>query len=120
MSGGSTSFSNFDLKTSKLEKAFEAQIIDYTILQHFEIDGFLVIKIKYNGVDRLEGIKIMLFEKCTLTQLLKQVEIDPHFSDNKEKISPIARFEPTERGWEMAIISANLLAHKLMVMDIIK
>jgi hypothetical protein len=28
--------------------------------------------------------------------------IDPHFSDNKNFYSPIARFVPTDDGWRMA------------------
>ena len=44
--------------------------------------------------------KIMVYE-CELGDLLRQKSIDPHFSDNKNFYSPIARFEPTIRGWEM-------------------
>ena len=45
----------------------------------------------------------MLFENVTMQQLKKQKLVDPHFSDNAKFYSPIARFEPTEKGWEMAL-----------------
>ena len=38
-----------------------------------------------------------------LLKLKGQKSIDPHFSENKKFFSPIARFEPTLEGEEMAI-----------------
>jgi hypothetical protein len=35
-------------------------------------------------------------------QLLAQGSLDPHFSENKEYLSPVARFAPTSEGWSMA------------------
>ena len=46
-------------------------------------------------------MKILVF-KSTVRKILQQKLIDPHFSDNKNFISPIARFEPTKEGWNMA------------------
>lgn len=47
--------------------------------------------------------KRLVFENCTLEDLMEQKLIDPHFSENKNFHSPIARFEPTEKGWENAV-----------------
>ncbi len=62
----------------------------------------LILKIRYKDCANYEGVKVLVFENCKLINLLNQKQIDPHFSDNKKFLSPIARFEPTERGWEWA------------------
>ncbi len=75
---------------------------NYKIIRHQKLKSFLVIEIQYLDCINYEGRKILVF-KCELEDLLKQKLIDPHFSDNKNFISPIARFEPTEEGWSCAI-----------------
>lgn len=81
---------------------------NYKILKHIQIGNFLILKIKYYDCTNFEGEKILVFEN-TLENVLKQKSIDPHFSDNKKFISPIARFEPTIKGWEMAtFLTKNL------------
>jgi hypothetical protein len=77
---------------------------NYEIIEHLESNGWLLIKIKYPDCKNYEGIKILLFRNVTVMDLLKQKLIDPHFSENKEYKSPFARFEPTEFGWEAAMI----------------
>jgi hypothetical protein len=77
---------------------------NYEIIEHLESNGWLLIKIKYPDCKNYEGIKILLFRNVTVMDLLKQKLIDPHFSENKEYKSPFARFEPTELGWEAAMI----------------
>jgi len=44
----------------------------------------------------------MLYKDATVDDLKNQRSLDPHFSSNKRFHSPIARFEPTELGWNMA------------------
>ena len=66
-----------------------------------EGDGYLLVDITYPDCKNYEGRKIMLYENVTVEQLEKQKTIDPHFSSNKRFYSPIARFEPTKRGWDM-------------------
>jgi len=76
---------------------------NYEILKSIYVNGYLLLSVKYPDSDNYEGKKLLLFDKnITVTQLKKQGMIDPHFSDNKEMLSPIARFEPTPRGWKMA------------------
>lgn len=75
----------------------------YNIIRHKQLEGFLVIEIQYVGCTNYEGRKILVYERCTLDGLLGQKLIDPHFSENKNYRSPVARFEPTENGWNMAI-----------------
>ncbi len=82
----------------------------YKILDALQYDRYLIIKIKYPNCINYEGIKILLYENCTLLDLVKQEEIDPHFSNNKTRKSPIARFVPTDEGMTMAkLLVATLL-----------
>ena len=46
----------------------------------------------------------MLYEGVSLAVLKKQKQVDPHFSDNDKYHSPIARFEPTWKGWQMGLL----------------
>ena len=74
----------------------------FKILRENLIGGFLVVEIAYEGCTNYEGKKILVFKDATYQQLIEQNSIDPHFSENEKFISPIARFEPTERGWQWA------------------
>ena len=76
-----------------------------------EIYGYLILKINYPDCKNYEGNKILVFDKgVTLIDLMNQKIIDPHFSNNTKYISPIARFEPTDRGWTMAIRFAETIS----------
>lgn len=73
----------------------------YEILRSEQIDDHLLVMIQYPDCTNYEGKKILLFEGITLEQLVFQKFIDPHFSDSAKYKHPIARFVPTEVGWEM-------------------
>jgi hypothetical protein len=76
---------------------------NYEIINNEIVNDFLILVIKYPDAKNYEGIKVLLYDKnVTVDQLTKQVAIDPHFSNNKKYISPVARFEPTDRGLMMA------------------
>jgi hypothetical protein len=75
---------------------------NYEIIRHIELGKNLIVFIKYKDVTNYEGNKILVYKDCTLKQLTDQKLIDPHFSDNKNMFSPIARFEPTDTGWKLA------------------
>ena len=76
---------------------------NYAIIRYKEINRHLVVIIQYLDCLNYEGMKIMVYKDTTLKELKAQKLIDPHFSEDKKFKSPIARFEPTEDGWEMAI-----------------
>ena len=61
-----------------------------------------MVRINYPDCHNYEGNKILVFLDTTREELEKQKAIDPHFSDNPDFISPVARFEPTVRGLVMA------------------
>jgi hypothetical protein len=77
---------------------------NYKIVKELQIKDYLIIQIKYLDCTNYEGNKILVF-RSTLKNILNRNKglIDPHFSDNKKFISPIARFRPTSIGWNDAI-----------------
>ena len=66
-----------------------------------QIGKYLIVWITYPDCTNYEGRKILVF-RCSIARLKRQDIIDPHFSENPEKLSPIARFVPTREGWQMA------------------
>lgn len=83
---------------------------NWKILQAKEVGKFLILKMEYPNCTNYEGKKILLFEDITLIDLVNQKQIDPHFFPANSKFkSPIARFEPTSKGWYMAEILAGRL-----------
>lgn len=84
---------------------------NYIILRFKTIHDYLVIELRYTDCSNYEGRKIMVFN-CDLQSLQKQKQIDPHFSNNKKYHSPIARFEPTDTGWDDAVVYARFKAAK--------
>ena len=85
---------------------------NYKILRGWSYDeAYLVIELQYPDCTNYEGRKILVF-KASLKSLLAQKKIDPHFSENKDFISPIARFEPTDEGWENARMWCHALYMK--------
>lgn len=83
---------------------------NYCILRSLKIGNYLILEIKYHDCTNYEGRKVLVFNGVSLDKLLRhQKLIDPHFSSNPNFYSPIARFVPTEEGWEMAFKFAKFL-----------
>ena len=61
----------------------------------------LVTEIYYVGCTNYEGHKILVCENITEAELRACPSLDPHFVLGS-RFSPVARFEPTVRGWKMA------------------
>lgn len=81
---------------------------NYKIIKAEEVKGVLILWLKYPDCSNYEGNKVLVFARgITLIDLVNQKSIDPHFSNNTNFISPVARFEPTERGWNWAVSLAN-------------
>ncbi len=77
----------------------------YDIVTVVEIGNYTICGIHYTGCTTFEGKKIFVFY-CISERDLRGHDsrgrpLDPHFSE-KEGMFPVARFEPTERGWKMA------------------
>ena len=72
-----------------------------------EIGNWFIVKIRYPDCTNYEGLKILVYQFAEIEGFILQGRkqgIDPHFAENKEWLSPFARFEPTEEGWEAAEI----------------
>ena len=73
-----------------------------------KIGRFLIVEVEYPN----EGNKIMVYENMTIEKLndIKVlVGLDPHFSKERPERSPVARFVPTIRGWDMARSFCNAI-----------
>ena len=80
---------------------------NFEVTRVVAIDRFLVLKVKYPDSTNYEGNKILVFRDTKLAELMAQGSIDPHFCNNSKFKSPIARFVPTQAGWEMATLFAH-------------
>ena len=76
---------------------------NFTMLNSFQDGKYLIVELKYPDCSNFEGKKILVYHNVTLVDLINQKKIDPHFCDDTEYKSPIARFVPTDVGWEMAL-----------------
>lgn len=76
-----------------------------TVQTAYTNDDYTVLSIKYDGCTNFEGYKILVF-RGPLAPIIEQRVfgggIDPHFSASTNVLHPMARFEPTDGGWEMA------------------
>lgn len=95
-----------DGKALSLKKTFpNPNPLNCLVVKHEVIGQFLIVVIKYPDCSTFEGNKILVYENVTIDELTKQskqVGIDPHFSASILWKSPVARFVPTENGWDMA------------------
>lgn len=73
------------------------------------VGNYLIVKIRYPDCRNYEGMKVMVYEGISTDDLIKQGSIDPHFSDNKNFHSPIARFVPSHGGMIMARAFVNAM-----------
>jgi len=73
----------------------------FKLVWHENINGYPVLLVNYPDCTNYEGDKILVYDRdFDINILLCTHRIDPHFYSAKD--SPIARFEPTQRGWKMA------------------
>lgn len=101
------SSSSFDVQTAV--STSNPDPTNWKRIRDLRIGRNLVIWLNYPDCKNYEGDKILVFEKCGWSDLVKQKKIDPHFSTNKNFKSPIARFEPSERGWDWAVNFATTI-----------
>lgn len=68
-----------------------------------QVGSYVVAEIVYPDCTNYEGKKILVYEGVNEGDIKKKARLDPHFCKHEGCLSPVARFEPTARGWEMAI-----------------
>jgi hypothetical protein len=75
----------------------------FTLTRDERIGKFLIVQANYPDATNFEGNKIMVYLFSGTSSRLRDAtgnSLDPHFTPNG--IAPVARFEPTDRGWQMA------------------
>lgn len=72
----------------------------FLILRSEDYEGHCLLEIKYEGCTNYEGRKILLMDGNSWYYREKN-HIDPHFTSEVD--SPVARFEPTTRGWILGL-----------------
>ena len=81
----------------------------FEILRVAKQGAFLIVEVRYPDCTNYEGRKILLFKGNMTEEKLRRLEsLDPHFTDNTRVAAPVARFEPTSNGWDMAIRLASV------------
>ena len=81
---------------------------NFRVLQTEQVGPWCIAKVFYPDCRNYEGQKVLLY-RAPANVVEGQQRLDPHFCDNPECLSPFARFEPTELGWNAAIILAQTL-----------
>ncbi len=102
------STSSFDESAYKRPNPIEPRADNYKVNQHLELGKFLILDLTYPNCTNYEGRKILVFKASYEDVVIKQKLIDPHFSNNKNYISPVARFDP-KHGWSLAIFFVTSL-----------
>ena len=84
------------------------------IIKYSQVIGkFLVVRLRYRDCPNYEGNKVMVYDDvldlAALINFGLKHGLDPHFGNSPGYHYPIARFEPTARGWQMALKFATML-----------
>lgn len=83
----------------------------FVIHNHEQIGRSLIVSIVYPDCTTYEGRKVLVFADATIEALRRCQLLDPHFTNlaDVSQFVPVARFEPTERGWRLARVCAAAL-----------
>lgn len=86
----------------------------FSVKQKLTLDGnMIVVRINYEGCTTYGGDKILVYDdRDKFHMVLGSGYVDPHFLD--DSYSPIARFEATDRGWDLAVAFAKMAASHLV------
>ena len=79
----------------------------FRIVRVQAVNGFTLAEVHYPDCSNYEGRKILVFAGVSPAKVRALTSIDPHFCDDAAHASPVARFEPTLRGWEFALAFAK-------------
>lgn len=69
------------------------------------LGAFCVAVVRWPDAQNFEGRKVAVY-RATPEQLRTAARLDPHFQEKTGPLVPIARFEPTDRGVELARLVA--------------
>lgn len=62
---------------------------------------YAIVSVRYPDCTNYEGNKLLVFEGVTDAEIRTWTFLDPHFCEGNHP-TPIARFEPTLKGWALA------------------
>jgi hypothetical protein len=81
---------------------------EFSIANVEVVGNALVCAVIYPNCTTYEGRKVLVFAGVSERRIRTTRLLDPHFSDvvMEGTIVPVARFEPTARGWRLARICA--------------
>lgn len=82
---------------------------NFRVKRYTTVGDGLVVEVHYPNCTNYEGRKILVYVGVKIGDLLRQGSIDPHFCECSAYYSPVARFEPTENGWGLAMHIAGLV-----------
>jgi hypothetical protein len=81
----------------------------FEILRGFNVANkdttWAILEVYYPDCTNYEGRKILVYKGTTTYRIRNYDKLDPHFTEGP--ITPFARFEPTEEGWEGALTLAR-------------
>lgn len=92
--------------TSKDEKQqlIEHNEKEFEIVKLEQYHNYLAVKVLFPNCPN--GLKIMVYKTPVYNASIAKGELNPHFGRDN---SPIARYEPTNKGWSMAVAEAARL-----------
>lgn len=92
-------------------KQFTLNPSEFHVEYYAQVEHHLVAMVVYPSCTNYEGRKILVFENTSIGQLESCRLLDPHFVDDAPSgaLVPVARFEPTTRGWKLGKICAAAL-----------
>ena len=74
----------------------------FEVLKRYERGQAVALLVRYPDAKNYGGDKILVYwDLKKLDVAVKLKDLDPHFLETR--YSPIARFVPTDSGWDMAI-----------------
>jgi len=76
----------------------------FKICKSFDTGRFIVVLVEYPDCTNFEGRKVLVYN-AQREAVMTARRLDPHFSESG--LSPIARFAPTQEGWDDAWDYAN-------------
>ncbi len=85
----------------------QANAYHFDIVKYRQFGRILVVQIIYPDCTNYEGNKILIFNDCHINIIQCRKGIDPHFVENSN-YELLARFQPTEKGWRMAVDFARI------------
>ena len=74
---------------------------NFTIIDRYDYGIYSALQVRYPDCTNYLGMKILVFKDPPKFDNIDRLE--PHFCEEQDHPTPIARFVPTSAGWNMAI-----------------